>query len=361
MVAAPPLCCTIARVRRGLGSSLVVIVLVLVTTGVAHGGALDRVDRFRQLAATRLGPAQLGDVESVPDAYREMYALLDEEIVDNLGSGGLFASTAFLQERLDGFADVWGGASFRLTRLGRLVVGAFALSDGPHGNSVRVYGPLHGEAALLTTLHRDGRPTVHALPAAAGRAEFVVTWEGSPSGRGTRALRLDLVRQHGDGVAVVWSTADLFPDGLVARDYRVRGGEVRIRYELHYAGWTPGCDQQTEQEDVYRLAPATGTFSRVSRVQHDGWHLAFHRVVRRFFEALAAVDASALGAFVPSRALRDRLPATLQAEPACDAADAPNPAHVSVAAIEGEKRPWTLTWQRAGSHWLLVAAAPVVP
>src|SRR2546429_7409496 len=37
------------------------------------------------------------------------------------------------------------------------------------------------------------------------------------SGRGTRPLRVDLVRAHADGVRVTWSTATLFPDGLHAR------------------------------------------------------------------------------------------------------------------------------------------------
>ena len=30
-----------------------------------------------------------------------------------------------------------------------------------------------------------------------------------------------------------------------------------IRYELRYPGWKPGCDVQSEQEDTYRVSPAT--------------------------------------------------------------------------------------------------------
>src|SRR4029450_3780037 len=51
----------------------------------------DRLDRFRELAAAQLGLAQLLEAEPPADAYREIYALLDDEIVESLGSGGVFA------------------------------------------------------------------------------------------------------------------------------------------------------------------------------------------------------------------------------------------------------------------------------
>src|SRR3989442_1630079 len=123
-------------------------------------------------------------------------------------------------------------------------------------------GRLRGEAALLATIHREGHPVVYpAAPAPDGAPQFVTAWEGASSGRGTRALRLELARQAGDSVRVVWSTAELFPQGLVARSYTVRPKEIRVRYELRYPGWTPGCDAQTEGEDVYRLATDTGVFA----------------------------------------------------------------------------------------------------
>ena len=62
----------------------------------------------------------------------------------------------------------WGNAAVDLVRVGRLMVGAFQMSDVPGANSVRVYGRLGGEAALLTTLSRDGRPTVYPWAAAPG-------------------------------------------------------------------------------------------------------------------------------------------------------------------------------------------------
>ena len=317
-------------------------------------GASDRLERFRELATSRLA---LGDLDGAnpADAYRDIYALLDDEIVDSLASGGVFASSEFLQDRLDAFGDAWGGAQFRLARLGRLVVGAFRLTDAGGGNSVRVYGALGEEAALLATLYRDGRPSVTPLTAG-GEPLFLATWEGTASGRGTRPLRLDLVRAQANSVRVAWSTADVFPDGLYARAWSIRAGELRLRYELHYPGWTPGCEGQTEQEDVYRLIP--GEVARVSRLQHNAWHRELHATVARLFTALAERDDAVIAAAVPDGALRARLPA-LSPEPACDAADSGRET-VSVAATDAERRPWTLTFRRSGPRWRLAAAAPVL-
>src|SRR6266566_2567546 len=159
-----------------------------------------------------------------------------------------------------------------------------------------------------------------------------------------------MLRMRGDDVTVIWDTAPLYPEGLVARDWRLRGNELRIRYELHYPGWTPGCEGQTEQEDVYRL-PTDGTVpARVARRQYNAWHQALHHSVSGLFAALASGDRASLTAFVPDAELRRRLPATLAAEPAA----------VSVAAVESGRRPWSLTWCRGGRRWQLVAATPVL-
>jgi hypothetical protein len=48
-----------------------------------------------------------------------MYALLDEEIVESLGTGGLYASPAFLQDRLDAFGEAWGATTVDVLRVGR--------------------------------------------------------------------------------------------------------------------------------------------------------------------------------------------------------------------------------------------------
>jgi hypothetical protein len=330
----------------------------LPTLGAA--GAVDRLDRFRELAATRLGLAQTGAVDGL-DTYRETYGLLDEEVVENLASGGVFASPAFLQDRLDAFAEVWGGAALRVLRVGPLVVGVFQLGDTPGGNAVHVYGLLGGEPALLTILSRDARPTVYrAAPARDGSPQFIVAWEGAPSGRGTYALRLDLARQRGDAVRIVWTTADLFPDDLFARSYSVRDGVIAVRYELRYPGWTPGCEGQTEAEDVLRFSPTADGFTRVSRREHNAWHRDLHASVARVFEAIRTGDRATLAALVLDRDLVGRLPARLRREPACDATDGANPERVSIAATGG-REPWQLTFRRTGARWRLSAAGPVIP
>jgi len=330
----------------------------LTLAGASAADPADRLDRFRELAASQLGLAQLLESEPPADAYREIYALLDDEIVESLGSGGVFASLEFLQDRLDAFAEVWGGASLRLARAGGLLVGTFVLDERSDANSVRVYGSLRGEPALLTVLYRAGRPSLSLLPAARETTAFVVAWEGAASGWGSRPLRLEVLRRDGDRVRVTWSSADLFTEGLLARSWSVRGADLRVRYELRYPGWAPGCDGQTEQEDVYRVG-STGVVSRVSRQEHNAWHRELGAVVDRLVSALATRDEATLTALVPDRALRSRLPAGLAFDPACDARDSAGGDAVSVAAAAG-RHPWTLTFRRPGGRWRLTAAGPVL-
>jgi hypothetical protein len=347
-------------VPRRAQAAILAVLLLLGSYAIAAGRApADRLERFRELARTRLSLAELVDPENPAEAYRDIYALLDEEIVESLASGGVFASVEFLQDRLDAFGEAWGGAHIRLTRLGRVIVGAFRLTDGAAGNSVRVYGRLRDEAALLATMYRGGRPTVHPLPGGGDTPQFVAAWEGAPSGRGSRELRIDVVRVTQDGVHVAWSTATLFPDGLYARAYNVRPPEIRVRYELHYPGWIPGCEGQTEQEDLYRIVGGPAVVTRLSRQQHDAWHRELHATVTGLFAALAAGDEGALAGVVPDRELRARLPA-LTPEPACDAPDSARET-VSIAAAGPERRPWSLTFRRTGTRWRLTGAAPLTP
>ena len=325
---------------------------------VGAGPSIDRLERFRDLAGNRLAGIQLGAASRSTEDEREIYALLDEEVVQSLASGGLFASEGFLQDRLDGFAEAWGGAAFRALRVGPLAVVACYLGEGG-ANSVRVYGRLAGEAALLGAVRREGRPALHRLPGTPrDPVEFLVAWEGPSSGRGTRELRLDVMRLRGDDVVVAWSTTDAFPQGLVARDYRVRGAEVAIRYELHYPGWTPGCEGQTEGEDVYRFVAGQGTLVRASRRQINDWHAGLHQFVSRVLSALASGDQSALAQLVPDAKLRGALPAKLDRDAACDARESGD--RVSVAAVGEAGRPWTLTFSRSGTRWRLAAAAPML-
>jgi hypothetical protein len=332
----------------------------LVTDRPDAAGPVDRLDQFRMLARERsLGN---GAADTSPDAYREMYALLDEEIVESLGTGGLYASTGFLQDRLDAFGEAWGAAVVDVVRVGRLMVGAFQMSDAPGVNSVRVYGRLGGDAALLTTLSRDGRPTVYPwAPAPSGAAQFVTAWEGPATGRGIRTLRLDLVRQHGDDLRVVWSSTDLFPEGLTVRTYSVRGDEIRVRYEPDYPGRTPGCEGQTEAEAVFRTSPESGTLVSRSGRELNGWHRELRATAAQLFDALAAGDEASLAKLVADVQIRRRLPSTLRPDAACDATDGTaSPQSVSVAAT-AEHTPWALTFHRGGARWRLVAAGPVLP
>jgi len=338
------------------------VILLAAAVSVSAGPVPDRLDRFRALASDRLSAAQVLDGDAATEAYREAYALLDEEVVESLGSGSVFASVGFLQERLDAFGDAWGGAAVRVTRLGRFTVGVFQLGERAMANSVRVYGKLGDDAALLTTLVQDGRPALFPLPPAAGGAvQFLIAWEGTASGRGSRPVRLDVARQQGDGVRVVWSTADAYPEGLVARTYTVRGADLRIRYELPYAGRVPGCEGQTEQEDVYRLAAGASVYTRVSQRQFDAWHRDLRASASRFFAALAAGDRRTVLTFVPDAKVREKLPARLDAEPVCDAAGGAKGEQVAVAASDAHGAPWTVTFQREGVRWRVTTAAPVIP
>jgi hypothetical protein len=169
---------------------------------------------------------------------------------------------------------------------------------------------------------------------------------------------VELLRRHAEGMHVAWSTAELFPEGLATRTWSLRGGELRIRYEVRYPGWAPGCEGQTEQEDVYRVTP-TGV-ARIARRPIEPWHRELHAIVERLSGALAAHDEAALTSLVPDRALRGRLPADLRQEPACDAREGVGGEAVSVAAVAEGQRPWALTFRRLGAGWRLTGAAPVL-
>jgi hypothetical protein len=326
--------------------------LLVVAVSVSAGPVPDRLERFRVLVSDGLSAAQILDAGASADAYREAYALLDEEIVESLGSGGVFSSTAFLQDRLDAFSDAWGGAAVRIVRLGQLTVGVFQLGERATANSVRVYGRLRDEPALLTTIAREGRPSLYPLPSGpSGTVQFLVAWEESQSGRGGRPLRLDVARQQADGVRVVWSSATVYPDGLVARSYAVRGTELRVRYELRYPGWVPGCEGQTEQEDLYRLTAATGAYARVTQRQYEAWHRELRASAARLFAALADGDRRTVAGLVPDPRVRERLPARLEAEPVCDATTGARGELISVAASDGHGSPWALTFRKEGTQW----------
>jgi hypothetical protein len=366
--------------RRAMWPALCALFALAVCTPVA--GAGDRLERFRALAAGDLAAAQLDGGSEVDRVVSELYALVDEEIVESLETGSPFSSVEFIQERLDGLASAWGGAAFRVLRPpagpGRpiLTVAVLSLTGVPGSGSMRVYGSGPGGVLPLRTATYDGLPEVHGWPAARdGAPQWLMSWTGAASGRGVRPVRLELWRQRGGEAARAWSTADLFPDGLWASAVAVRRGEISIRYELRYPGWKPGCDGQTEQEDTYHVA--AGDVPGLAR-RHvvNGWHRDLGTAVDRFFAALGRRDARRLSELVPDARVRSRLPAGLRPEPACEAQSPDTPGVVVVAATDegraGEAAPsgsvagrppspWSLWWTRAaGGAWRLSAAEPVL-
>src|SRR2546428_1223017 len=106
----------------------------LVTERPDAAGPADRLDQFRQLARAHASLGH-GDADGSPDAYREMYALLDEEIVESLGTGGLYASAGFLQDRLRAVCEGLGRGAGRGRRGWRAVGGGLQMREGPRGHS----------------------------------------------------------------------------------------------------------------------------------------------------------------------------------------------------------------------------------
>jgi hypothetical protein len=349
-------------VHRGLRFRVAAGIATACLAVTTAGAAPDRLERFREIAGSGLATIDVAGVERATAALREIYELIDDEIVESLGSGGVFASQGYLQDRLDAFNAAWGATALRVVKHGSVLVGAFRLSDALTGNSVRVYGRVRGEAALLGAIHHDGAPTVYPMPAiSSGAVQFLVVWAGATAARGTQAVRVELVRLEGEHLKTAWTPPVPVADEPIVRSYRVRDGEVLLRYELQYPGWAPGCAGQAEQEDMFRYAPVPRTFVLARRQVHDAAHREFHAVVERLLSAVNRKDGRALVELVPDARLRARLPITLVREAACDASDPATPGVVSVAVTAGhESRPWTLSFRRAGAAWRLISADPVM-
>jgi len=332
--------------------------------GQAAPGGGDRLDRFRQLAGSRLAPLELRGPDPSGDGLQEIDALLDDELIENLNSGPLFASAEFLQERLDAFGEVWGGSAFRVLTLAGtgVTVGAFQLSSGGHGNSLRIYARNGSRFELVKAVHRQGVPMLFALPRArSGAAQFFLAWVGPQSNRGSFSLRVDLWKQEGGTFGDAWSAAALLPDELFATKFDVHGQSVTIRYEVRYPGWKPGCEGQTEMEDLYRYAPDQGGFTLARHRTINGWHRELHAgAVSGLLRALAGADRRALAQLVPAPAVRARLPDRLLPDLACDVPGDPAPSEVRVAAVApADRRVWDLRFRRLQDGWRLVEAAPV--
>lgn len=318
--------------------------------------AADRLDRFRELATTRLA---VPDASGGDQARQEVWALVDAEVLENLGAGGLFGEIPFIRDRLEQLGDAWGGASLRVIRSGDVLIGAFEIAGAPPHGTARVYRGAGSESRLLLAIERAARPVVRLLPSANGGGQFFVVWEGPATAHGSRALSVDLVRHDRHAARVAWSTGGPDAEPLRATAWSLGGAELRVRTELVYPGWTPGCARQTEQEDVYRLVPPPGTVEhRVPRV-HDAWHREARAAAARLFEALATGDGRALAALVPDARIRARLPALTPA-PVCDALVGRPGEAVLLGASEADGRPWSVLLRRSPAGWRIADASPVL-
>src|SRR5437867_8327503 len=127
----------------------------------------------------------------------ELFGVVDDEVIENLRSGGLFASVAFIQERLEAFSDEWGGAAFEMAApFGKatdaLMLGLFTLTRGEPRGSLRIYGRSDGPGSLLAVVTREGSVEVSAWPDRNGAPQFLASWLGPATGRRSRALHLEL-------------------------------------------------------------------------------------------------------------------------------------------------------------------------
>lgn len=346
--------------------ALAILLAVFSASTVRATETDERRGRFNELAQRY---AATTDPAASEELLAGLLALVDREVVDSLQAGGPFASAAFIQERLDIFGDDWGGASFFVVQPeGRdaLTLLLVTLTRAEPRGAFLAYGRAGGDISRLAASVHDGDLALHPWPrGGAGAAQVLVSWVGAPTGRGSRAVLLELWRLGAAArVSRVWSSDQAFPEGLWALDFGVARGQVSVRRELRYPGWTPGCASQTEEEDVYGQPRVDGPVTLVRRRVRNAWHRELHAAVARFFAALGAGDSSSLAELVPDRSVRARVPRALELEPACDQPDADAPMSVIVAATtrgpEPPPRPWALLWRRTPRGWRLAAADAVL-
>jgi hypothetical protein len=326
----------------------------------------DRLERFRSIARERLATEPPGPQRE--RAVGELYEVVDAEVLDSLRAGEPFSAPPFLRERLDAFAETWGGVTLRALRVpgaGRrppLTFGLYSLSGIEHASSLRVYVGTGPDATLAASSTHDGLLDAQAWPPGPdGTARVLAVWTGPPSAHGARAFRAELWDGGApDRVRRAWSSDLTWPDGLWVTDWRAQPGELLVRYAPAYPGWKPGCPGPLEHEDRYRAA-AGGGLALARRRVSNGWRRELGAATERFFRALAEGDARALAALVPASALRGRLPRGLAPEPVCEQGGPTG--RVTVAATlmqDGRRVPWALGWTRLAAGWRLQAAGPVL-
>ncbi len=336
---------------------------------VPPADAADRVARFRALGLAH-GAAEAGDPAAAAGLADELLALVDAEVLDSLRTGGPFASAAFVREQLEALGSAWGGMSLGLVAAGRRdpaapLVAVLGLAGATPLGSVRVYGGRGEDARLVAATTHPGRPEAHAWPAGPdGAARLAVSWTGAGAPHTGHRLWLEIWRLGGAaGAEPLWRSAEVFPAGLAATGVRVRPGEITIRYAASYEGWRAGCAEQTEHEDVFRGTTAGAGLRLASRRVLNPWHRELHEALGRFFRALGAGDRRALATLVPDPRVRDRLPARLAAEGACDQREPAGTGAALVAATEAHGdglHAWSLRWVRRSGAWQLTAATPVL-
>lgn len=342
---------------------------VLLACLAAPAPAADRLERFRQVAREQLAVG--GDGADRERAIGELYEVVDAEVLDSLRGDELFSSLVFIRGRLDAMMETWGGATLRVLRVPGvgsrvpLTLGLYSLAGVDPSGSLRVYAGTGAGAALAASSTHDGLLDARAWPAGPDRvARVFAVWSGPPAAHGERVLHAELWEgRERDRVALAWTTTTQWPEGLRVTDWRTQAGELVVRYEPPYPGWKPGCAEQFEHEDHYRLA-AAGGLALARRQVANGWHRDLGMAADRLFRALAGDDPRALGQLVPAPGLRARLPRSLEPEPICEQAGPAGPrGPVTVAATElrgGRRVPWALTWMRGPAGWRVQTAAPVL-
>lgn len=345
--------------------ALTLLALALAGSAVA-AEPVDRLAHFKELAPRYADGAE-SDIDG--SLLAELFGVVDEEVIENLRSGEPFASAPFIQDRLEAFSDEWGGAAFTVAvpapaTKDAPMLGLFTLTRGEARGSLRIYGRASGKPSLLAAVTHEGTVEARAWPSSRGVVRFLASWLGASTGRGTRALHLELWQTRaGEGAVRVWGSEDAFPGGLQVRRFAVKAGEIVVRYELEYPGWKPGCAGETEQEDVYRQPAGARGLALVRRRVMNAWHRELQRAVTRLFDALGAADRRTLVELVPDPALRARLPSDLRADPVCDERGAGAPGVVIVGATRAgaqSRVPWSLSWRHRARGWRLEAASPVL-
>ncbi|HEY7203410.1 MAG TPA: hypothetical protein VIA61_03905 [Methylomirabilota bacterium] len=352
---------------RRVGRVLAIALLLAVATG-RLGAAEDRLDRFRAIAREELMTATDGPARE--RAVRDLYELVDAEVLDSLRGDEPFSSVVFIRERLDALMEAWGGATLRVVRIpaaGRRVavtVGLYSLGVEGSG-SLRLFVGSGPGAALAGVATHDGRLEAQVWPAGPDRIVRVLAlWGGPPTAHGVRSLHGELWQmREPDRVERAWSIAEHDPGGLSVTEWRTQPGELVVRYQPHYPGWKPGCVDQMEQEDHYRLA-ADGGLAVVRRQLSNVWRRELGAASEALFRAIERADARGIAQLVPAAAVRARLPGVLVAEPACEQIG-PSGVRgpVTMAATEvrdGRRVPWTLSWTRSPAGWRVSGAAPVL-